>query len=156
MATQEVYLTAEGAQKLQAELEHLKKDVRRELAQRLHAAIQQGDLSENADYIAAKEQQGFVEGRIQELEQALRNVVIIEENGSKDGKVAVGSTITVQEDGFTPETYYLVGPREADPNRGRISYESPIGQALLEHQEGDSVDAQTPGGSIHLKILKVA
>jgi transcription elongation factor GreA len=149
------YLTAEGYQRMQQELEYLKTTVRQQLAQRLRAAIQQGDLSENADYIAAKEEQGFVEGRIQELEQVLRNAVIIDHAEKKANEVSIGHVVTVQEGNFPPETYHLVGPKEADPLNGRISHESPIGKALLGKKVGDEVIAETPGGTIRLKILKI-
>ena len=117
------YLTAEGAARLKSELEYLKGPSREQLAMRLHPAIQQGDLSENADYIAAKEEQGFLEGRILELEQVLRNAVIIDTLEHKVDEVTVGSRITIQEDDFPEETYHLVGPKEADPPNGRISHE---------------------------------
>ena len=148
------YLTTEGAARLRAELEELTGPRREELAARLRAAIQMGDLSENADYIKAKEDQGFLEGRIQELEYILGNAVIIEENGSKE-VVGIGSHVTIQEEDFPEETYHLVGPTEADPSKGKISHESPIGQSLLEHKVGDTVEAETPGGVLKLKILKI-
>lgn len=148
------YLTEEGARRLHEELEYLKGPAREQLAERLRAAIQMGDLSENADYISAKEDQGFMEGRIQELDAVLRNVVILNEDGHHD-EVNVGSHVTIQEDNFEPETYYLVGPKEADPRNGRISHESPIGRALLGHRAGEEVTADTPAGSIKLIILKI-
>ena len=149
------YLTAEGAAKLKAELKELTGPKREDLAMRLRAAIQMGDLSENADYIKAKEDQGFLEGRIQELEYILGNAVIIEENGNKD-VVSIGSRVTIQEDDYPEETYHLVGATEADPSKGRISHESPIGNALITHKVGDTVEAETPGGTIKFKILKIA
>jgi transcription elongation factor GreA len=148
------YLTAEGAARLQEELNYLKGPARDSLAQRLRSAIQQGDLSENADYISAKEEQGFLEGRIQELERVLRNVIIIPEN-RPSAEIAVGARVTIQEDEFPEETYHLVGPKEADPRHGKISHESPIGRALIGHHVGDTVSAETPSGSIQLKILKI-
>jgi transcription elongation factor GreA len=149
------YLTAEGAARLKGELEYLKGPSREQLAARLHSAIQQGDLSENADYIAAKEEQGFLEGRILELEQVLRNAVIIDTLEHKVNEVTVGSHITIQEDDFPEETYHLVGPKEADPPNGRISHESPIGKSLLGHHVGDIVIADTPAGALRLKIIKI-
>ena len=150
---QQTYLTPEGAAKLQAELKELTGPRREEIAQRLRSAIQMGDLSENADYHKAKEDQAFLEGRIQEIEAVLRNAVIIEKKQSD--VVMVGSTVTVQEDNLSPETYYLVGAKEADPRNGKISNESPIGKALMEHRAGDEVEAETPGGKIRFKILKI-
>ena len=150
---QQIYLTTEGAEKLRAELKELTGPRREELAQRLRAAIQMGDLSENADYHKAKEDQAFLEGRIQEIEAVLRMAVIVEKTYSE--VVTVGSTVTVQEENFDPETYYVVGAKEADPRKGKISNESPIGRALMEHKAGDVVEAETPGGRIKFKILKV-
>ena len=148
------YLTTEGATRLKAELEELTGPRREELAVRLRTAIQMGDLSENADYIKAKEDQGFLEGRIQELEYILSNAVIIENNGNKD-VVSIGSRVTIQEEDYPEETYHLVGPTEADPSKGKISHESPIGKALMDHKAGEIVETETPGGVIKLKILKI-
>jgi transcription elongation factor GreA len=149
------YLTAEGLEKLKKEVAELKGPRRQELSARLRAAIQQGDLSENADYIQAKEEQGFLEGRILELDAILNNVVIIDEDKKNRDTVDIGATITIQEDDFPTETYQMVGPKEADPANGRISYESPIGQALMNHKVGDIVLAEIPNGNIKLKILKI-
>lgn len=151
----EQYLTYEGAQSLQEELERLKGPERDELAKRLRSAIQMGDLSENADYHAAKEYQAFLEGKIQELEFVLKNAVIIEEMEENRGVVTLGTQVTIQEDGSSPETYFLVGAKEADPHNGRISNESPFGSALLGGREGQEVVAQTPAGQVRLKILKI-
>ena len=148
------YLTPEGHAKLKAELEELKGPRREELSKRLRSAIQMGDLSENADYHKAKEDQGFLEGRIQEIEFMLRNVVIIEKNKSRD-VVSVGSHVTIQETGNPPETYHVVGAKEADPRNGRISNESPIGRAVMDHKVGDVVEVETPGGKIKFKIVKI-
>lgn len=150
---QPTYLTPEGETRLRAELAELTGPRREELAKRLRAAIQMGDLSENADYHKAKEDQGFLEGRIKEIEAILRMAVIIEKKQSD--VVTVGSHVTVQEAGFDPETYYLVGAKEADPRNGKISNESPIGKALMDHRAGDVVEAETPGGRIKFKILKI-
>jgi transcription elongation factor GreA len=153
MTQQQTYLTREGEQKLKAELTELTGPRREELAQRLRSAIQMGDLSENADYHKAKEDQAFLEGRIQEIEYILRSAVIIEKTGTD--VVSVGSTVTVQEDNYDPETYYVVGAKEADPRKGRISNESPIGRALIDHKVGEVVEAETPGGKVKFKILKI-
>lgn len=148
------YLTPEGEAKLKAELEDLKGPRREELAQRLRSAIQMGDLSENADYHKAKEDQGFLEGRIKELEAILRNSVIIEKSANS-GIVSIGSHVTIQEEDFDPETYHLVGPTEADPRQGRISHESPIGRALMDKKVGDIAETEAPGGKIRFKIIKI-
>jgi len=149
----QTYLTPEGEAKLKAELAELTGPRREELAQRLRSAIQMGDLSENADYHKAKEDQAFLEGRIQEIEAALRTAVIIENKHSD--YVTVGSHVTIQEAGSDPETFHLVGAKEADPRNGKISNESPIGTALMNHIAGDVVEAETPGGKLKFKILKV-
>jgi transcription elongation factor GreA len=152
--TQQIhYLTPEGEKKLRAELAELTGPKREELAQRLRSAIQMGDLSENADYHKAKEDQAFLEGRIQELEAILRMATIVEKKQSD--VVEVGALVTIQEEDFDPETFYLVGATEADPRNGKISNESPFGKALLEHKVGDVVEAETPSGKVKLKILKI-
>ncbi len=152
----ETFLTPEGAEKIKAELEVLTTTKRVELAARLRDAIKMGDLSENADYIMAKEEQAFLEGRIQELQTLLRAATIVNSNGHGEaGIVNVGATVTVQEPGQDPETFTLVGAKEASPRQGKISNESPIGRALLGRRVGETVTAETPGGSIKLKILKI-
>jgi transcription elongation factor GreA len=150
-----IYLTAEGAARLRAELEDLKGPQRQALAKRLRDAIQMGDLSENADYHKAKEDQAFLEGRIQELAYTLSNAQIAEDTGPRD-VVRVGITVTVQEDDDETVTYQVVGGKEADPRSGKISHESPIGSALMDHRVGDVVEAETPGGKIRLKILEIS
>ena len=153
MTQQPMYLTPEGEKKLKTELAELTGPRREELSKRLRSAIQMGDLSENADYHKAKEDQAFLEGRIQEIEAVLRTAVIVEKTNS--GVVTVGSLVTVQEDNFPPETYTLVGAKEADPRNSKISNESPIGRVLMDHKVGDVVEADTPGGKIKFKILKI-
>ncbi|MBK7320220.1 MAG: transcription elongation factor GreA [Anaerolineales bacterium] len=148
------YLTPEGEAKLTAELQELKGAKREELSQRLRSAIQMGDLSENADYHKAKEDQGFLEGRIQELESILRSAVIIDSSQVRD-VVSIGSRVTIQEADFDPETYHLVGATEADPRNGRISHESPIGRALMDKKVGQIAEAETPGGKIKFKIISI-
>lgn len=149
------YLTADGLRRLQEELEYLRGPAREELSRRLRFAIQQGDLSENADYIQAKEEQGFLEGRILELTQILNNYVLIEENNNHKDVVNLGAKVTIQEEGFEPETYQVVGPKEADPKKNRISHESPIGKALIGRSVGEVVTAETPTGKITFKILSI-
>ncbi len=148
-------LTPEGASRLKAELEQLTGPERRKLAERLRAAIQQGDLSENADYTSAKEAQGFLEGRILELESLLRNATIVEPGQAPAGEAAIGSRVTVSVDGDPPEEFFLVGSTEADTRQGRISHESPIGRALIGHRAGDLVTADTPAGPLSLKIIRI-
>jgi transcription elongation factor GreA len=148
------YLTQQGMRKLQEELEQLRGPRRQDLAKRLRSAIQMGDLSENADYHKAKEDQAFLEGRIQEIEYLLRNAVIIEKN-AESGLVGLGNHITVQEGDSAPETYHLVGAKEADPRDGKISNESPLGRALAEHKVGDVVEVVAPSGKLRFTILKI-
>ncbi len=150
------YLTPEGKEKLEAELNELTTTGRKELAGRLKQAISMGDLSENADYHKAKEDQGFMEGRIQEIKKILKNAKIIESRTSYD-QVTVGAHVTIKERDYPPETYHLVGSKESNPQNGRISLESPIGKALLRHKVGDLVDVRLPNGStIQVEILKIA
>lgn len=150
-----VYLTAEGKDELQKELDTLR-DIRRpELAQKLKEAVAQGDLKENADYHDAKEQQAFIEGRIQYLENILRSAVLINNDGKKD-VVAIGSTVVIREDGEDDdEEYMIVGPAEADPRSGKISHESPIGKALIGRKKKDKVRVNTPGGETVFVIRKI-
>jgi transcription elongation factor GreA len=151
--SEKYFLTQEGAEKMRAELEDMKTRQRDELAKRLRFAIQQGDLSENADYHKAKEDQAFLEGKIREYEETLAGAKIIEKKSG--GVIDVGSHITIQEEGYPEETYFMVGAREANPREGRISNESPIGSALLGHKVGDTVTVTTPGGQMKIKIIKV-
>jgi transcription elongation factor GreA len=154
-ANQPVYLTAEGVDDLRRELDRLVNVKRPALAERLHRAIQQGDLSENADYIAAKEEQGFLEGRIQQIEAMLRNAAIIEAIGSGE-EVALGRRVTVVEEGEgEEETFRIVGPVEADPLKGRVSHESPLGQALLGRRVGDVVTVDAPAGELVFHITAI-
>ncbi len=150
------FLTREGYQKLQEELDYLRSTKRQEIANRLHEAMEGGELIENAEYEAAKNEQAFVEGRIQELEILLATARVIEETAKdKADVVQVGSKVTIQEDGSDPEEYTIVGAAEANPRSGRISNESPIGKALLNHGAGEVVQVDAPGGSFKVKILKV-
>jgi transcription elongation factor GreA len=153
--SEQPYLTAEGAAKIKAELEQLKGPARAELAKRLRNAISQGDLSENADYHKAKEDQAFLEGRILELEYVIKNAIIVEKSSTQYEVVDVGARVTIQEEDYPPDTYDIVGAKEADPRAGKISNESPIGRALMGRRQGDVVDASTPSGTIRLIILKV-
>jgi len=148
------YLTREGYEKLQQELEQLRTDKRREIAVRLQEAMEDGELIENAEYEDAKNEQAFVEGRIKELELLLANARVIDESNGEHDHVQVGCRVTVQEEGLEPETYFIVGPAEADPHLGRISNESPLGKALLNHKVGDKVKVDAPGGAFTVKILK--
>lgn len=150
------FLTKEGFEKLQDELDFLRSAKRQEVANRLHEAMEGGELIENAEYEAAKNEQAFVEGRIQELELLLATAKIIEENSKqKGGLIQVGATVVIQENGSEPEEYTIVGAAEASPREGKISNESPIGKALLNHREGDEVQVEAPGGAFKVRIVKV-
>jgi transcription elongation factor GreA len=147
------YLTKEGFQKLQDELDFLRTAKRQEVAERLHEAMEGGELIENAEYEAAKNEQAFVEGRIQELEVILATAHIIE--GQHDPtSVQVGDVVLVQEGDGEPEEYTIVGVAEADPRAGKISNESPLGKALLNRRPGDIVTVDAPGGAFKVKLLK--
>lgn len=151
----ESFLTTEGAARLRAELQELIEVKRPEIARRLREAIQMGDLSENADYIMAKEDQAFLEGRIQELTQLLSRATIIGDGAAPASAVSMGSRVTVQESGQDPETFVLVGAKEADPRAGRISNESPLGRALLGKRVGEMAEFETPAGVVRFRILKI-
>ena len=153
--TGETYLTSSGAKKFHEELDRLKGPVREELSARLRAAIQQGDLSENADYTSAKEDQAFVEGRIMELELMLKEVIIIDDLSRNTEVIQIGSIVTLQEIDGELETYTLVGPQEANPLNGMISYVSPIGQALLNHHKGEKIKIATPQGDMEFLIINI-
>ncbi len=155
MSQQETYLTPEGKERLKTELEDLMGPQREALSKRLRSAIEMGDLSENADYHKAKEDQAFLEGRIQELKYIIGNATIIEDDGKPKDVVTVGAHVTIQEDNYPPETYHVVGAKEADPQNGKISHASPIGSALMDHRAGEIVEAEAPGGTIKFKILKI-
>src|SRR5512136_708172 len=148
------YLTRQGYQKLQEELDYLRTFKRQEVAKRLHEALEGGELLEDAEYEAAKNEQAFVEGKIQELEMLLANARVIEENVKSD-VVQVAATVTIQEDGCEPEVYTIVGPAEASPRDGRISHESPLGRALLNHKAGDVVTVDAPDGAFTIRVIKV-
>jgi transcription elongation factor GreA len=151
------FLTKDGYQKLQEELEYLRSVKRQEVANRLHEAMEGGELIENAEYEAAKNEQAFVEGRIQELEMLLATARVIEETGkSKEGLIQVGSKVIIREHGSKDdEEYIIVGAAEASPREGKISNESPIGKAILNHRVGDEVQVEAPGGSFKVRIVKV-
>lgn len=147
-------LTAEGLEKLKKELELLTGQRRKEVIERIQEAVAHGDLSENADYAQAKEEQSFIEGRIQELEEILKNAEIIKSKGG-GGIVTVGSTAKVAVNG-SERVYTIVGSNEANPAQGRISNESVVGQKLLGAKRGDRVEVQTPGGKTIYEILEIS
>jgi len=150
------FLTREGFTKLQEELEFLRTKKREEIANRLHEAMEGGELIENAEYEAAKNEQAFVEGRIKELEILLATARVIDEVPHQaSGTAQVGSTVTIQEESLEPEVYTIVGAAEANPVHGKISNESPLGRALLNRKAGERVQVDAPAGSFSVTILKV-
>jgi transcription elongation factor GreA len=154
MGNQAIYITAEGEKKLKEELVILQTVRRQEVAQRLHEAMEGGELIDNAEYEAAKNEQAFVEGRILELEHKLAVATLIEP-AEKSGVVTIGSTVTVKQDGQKREKYTIVGAAEANPKEGLISNESPLGQALLNHAVGDEVEVKAPAGILRFRIVKI-
>ena len=151
-----MYLTKDGFQKLQEELEYLRTAKRQEVAERLHEAMEGGELIENAEYEAAKNEQAFVEGRIQELEVILAAAHLIDDSAAHldPTLVQVGDTVVIQDEDGSTEEYTIVGAAEADPRAGKISNESPLGKALLNHHPGDEVTVEAPGGVFKVKVLK--
>ncbi len=149
------YLTREGYEKSEQELVYLRTIKRKEVAQRLQDAMEDGELIENAEFEAAKNEQSFVEGRIKDLEILLANAHIIGEDDNPQGIVKVGSKVTIIEEGNEPEYFMIVGPAEANPLEKRISNESPIGHALINHKVGEKIKVETPGGAFEVEILKI-
>ncbi len=151
------FLTREGYEKLQEELDFLRTDKREQIAVRLHEAIEGGELLDNAELEAAKNEQAFVEGRIKELEILLATARVVDDSNAQPGCVQVGSKVVIQEEGSKEkEEYTVVGAAEADPAKGKISNESPLGKSLVNHKEGDKVQVEAPAGSFTVKILKVS
>jgi len=148
------FLTPEGYQKLRDELEHLRSVRRPEIAEHIRLAREDGDLSENAGYEAAKEEQSHVEGRIMTIEAILKNASIIK-SAVNSTSVLVGSRVTVQEEGYDPEVFHIVGPAEVNPGEGRISNRSPLGRALLGTRVGDNVEINTPAGLSTFTVLEI-
>jgi len=148
------YVSAEGLKKLQAELEDLRTSKRAEVAERIHAAMEFGDYSENSELEQAKNDQAFLEGRIMTLEQTIKNAQLIDEKSRHD-LVEVGSHVTVEADG-RKEKYVIVGSAEASPAEGKISNESPVGRALMGHRAGETVRMSVPAGMIEMKIVAVS
>jgi transcription elongation factor GreA len=157
MANKEpVYLTANGLQKIKAELEYLTGTRRKEVAQMIAEAKAEGDISENAGYDEAKTAQGFLEGKIRELEAIVKNAQVIQESEKDKDQVTLGRTVIVREVGTDfEETYEIVGSLEADPASGRISNSSPLGKSLLGKKIGNRVTVDSPGGEIEFEILKI-
>jgi transcription elongation factor GreA len=154
MMTNDVHITPEGLEAVKSELHELTTVRRPAIVAKIKAAREFGDLSENFEYHAAKNEQGMMEARINELDAIVKNHVIIETKQST-GVVAMGSTVRFAEDGEGEETYRIVGPAEADPKAGRVSYESALGKALIGHKTGEEVEIKTPNGSYRVRIVGV-
>jgi len=148
------FLTQAGYQKLEQELDHLRKVRRQQVARRLHAALAEGDILENAELEDARNEQSFVEGRILALESMLGSAVIIAESGPRE-MIGLGSRVTVAEDDGLQETYHIVGSAEADPTEGLISNESPLGRALLGRKVGEVAEVNAPAGILTFKVVGI-
>ena len=151
---EKIPVTREGLRALREEYDHLVNHRRPEITRAIAAAREEGDLRENAGYDAAKHDQGFIEGRIRELEEILRRVAVIDEVEQDVAAVRVGSTVTVEVDGVE-ETYTIVGAVEARPSAGRISNQSPFGRALIGRRVGEEVDIQTPATTLRARVLRI-
>jgi transcription elongation factor GreA len=152
--TNDVHITPEGLEGVRKELAELTQVRRPNIVAKIKAARELGDLSENFEYHAAKNEQGMMEARINELESIVKNHVLIETKAAT-GVVAMGSTVRFSEDGADFETYRIVGPAEADPKAGRVSYESALGKALIGHRVGDEVEIKTPNGAYRVRIAGI-
>ncbi len=152
MAEEKVYVTQTGLKKLQEEYDQLVSVRRKEVAEKLQKARELGDVSENAAYDAARDEQAFVEGRIAELDGVLKRVEVVEEE--KGGVIQVGSTVRVHLDGNEQE-FQIVGAPEANPSGGKISHESPLGRALLGKKIGDQVEIEAPAGKLTYHVLGI-
>jgi len=150
----DVHITPEGLEAVQKELDELTSQKRPSIVAKIKAARELGDLSENFEYHAAKNEQGMMEARVKELESIIKNHVLIEARTEK-GVVGMGNTVRFAEDGADEEAYRIVGPAEADPKAGRVSYESAVGKALIGHRVGDEVDINTPGGRYSVRITGI-
>ena len=154
MSNQPTFLTREGYEKLEQELNHLRTVRRQEVARRLHQALAEGDILENAELEDARNEQAFVEGRVLTLETMLGNAVIIEEGGPRE-TVGLGSRVTVVEGEGPPETYHVVGSAEADPTKGLISNESPLGRAMMGRKIGEQAVVNAPDGVLVFEIVGI-
>lgn len=151
----DTFITKEGLEKLKKELDKLKNIKRKEIAERIQEAKELGDLSENAEYVEAKNEQAFIEGRILEIESLLRQVTVIKEKKKSTKTVEIGSKIKIKDDKITKE-YVIVGSNEADPNQGRISNLSPLGRAFIGKKIGDIIEINVPQGTKKFEIIAIS
>ena len=154
MDKKQFFVTKKGLEELKSELEKLQKKKRAEVVERVAAARSMGDLSENSEYHAAKDELSLVDGRIEELEDIIKKVQIIEEDGNDSGIIQLGSQVTIKVNG-KEEVFSLVGEWEADPHEKKISHESPLGKALIGKKPGDKIEVEAPAGKIAYNILKI-
>lgn len=150
----DIHITPEGLEEVRREYEQLVNEWRPQIASKIKSARELGDLSENFEYHAAKNEQGMKEARIRELEAIIKNHVLIDQD-REAGVVAMGSTVRFQEDGEDEETYRIVGPAEADPKAQKISYESALGKALIGRRVGEQAEVKTPNGSYRVRVVHV-
>lgn len=150
----QIYVTPEGLEKAKKELQGLTEVKRPAVIEKIERAKEQGDLSENFEYHEAKEEQGFIEGRIQELEYLINNAVVVENNHKSNGMVEIGKTVKVKNEKDVKE-FQIVGANEADPIKGKISNESPLGEALLGKKVGENIEIQAPKGLIRYQVLEI-
>ena len=155
MSEKEIFLTPEGLKKLEEELQHLKTVRRQEIADKIQEAKESRSAVISPEYEEAKNEQGFVEGRILEVERMIKNAVIIKHKDAKASSVKIGSKVTVKLEDGTKENYAIVGSAEASPGEGKISNESPMGSALLKRKVGDTVAFEAPSGRLKLKIVEI-
>ena len=154
MQHKKVYLTKEGLEELQGEYDELKNQKRPEVVKRVSDAREMGDLAENAEYAAAREELSFIDGRIEELEEILKQVAVIKDQGASSSQVKLGSQVTVKHNG-NKIVYSVVGEWEADPTEKKISHESPLGKALMGKKVGEAVNVEAPAGKITYTIVEI-
>ena len=152
----EIILTTDGMQKLKDEYEYLKTIKRKEVSEKIKQALSFGDLSENAEYDEAKNEQAEVESRINQIEEMMKYARVLNDNEIANDEVSLGSKVRLWDVEFEEEVEYsIVGTAEADPDNNKLSLESPVGSALLHHKTGETVEAVTPGGIVEFKILEI-
>lgn len=152
----EIYITAEGKAEKEERLRYLKNEKRPEVLEKLKVARDFGDLSENSEYDAAKQEQSMLESEIANIEETLRKAIIVEEKDKDNSTVSVGNSVTVHDMEFNEDiTYKIVGVIESDPDNNEVSNESPIGSGLLNKKVGDIATIHTPGGDVKLKVKKI-
>jgi len=154
MTEKQTFLTPQGFARLQAELEYLRTVRRRQVAEHIRIAKEDGDITENAGYEEAKKEQAFLEGRIMTIENMLRHAVIIEHEGPTD-TVRLGSWVTIKDEEGNQETYHIVGSAEANPSQGTVSNESPLGRALMGKSVGEQVTVESPAGPWQVRIVRI-